>query len=225
MRGKTYKKIKETLPAEAVSLDAAVDLLKQHARAKFDETVEIHIRLGIDPEKSDQTVRGSVALPGGTVKKQKIVVFTDSPSDVEALVNAGATTVGGEELIAEILKSGALEADVTIATPAMMPKVAKVARILGPKGLMPNPKIGTVSPKPLEMVQKLMSGLVSFKMDQSGNIHAAVAKLSWDKEKIILNANAFIQAVKAARPQAAKGEFLKGVYIKSTMGPSLRLAL
>lgn len=225
MRSKSYKSLKEKSPEGAVALSAAVDFLKKNARAKFDETVEIHIRLGVDPEKSDQMVRGNVSLPAGAVNKQSIVVFTDSAEDIDEVKEAGAAAAGGEELIAEILKQGSLDADVTIATPAMMPKVAKVAKILGPKGLMPNPKTGTVSPTPVEVVRKLMGGLVSFKMDQLGNVHAAVAKISWEQEKIMENARAFVQAVKAVRPATARGEFLRSVSIKVTMSPALHITV
>jgi len=211
MSGKTYKAAKEKFPAEATDLEAAVKALKENARQKFDETVEVHMHLGIDPQKSDQMVRGSVTLPAGTPKQKKVVIIKNDAAS--------------EKLIAEIEKSGSLEADIVIATPDMMPKIAKVARILGPKGLMPNPKTGTVTPNPEEVVKELAGGKVSFKMDQLGNIHEAVGKLSWDAEKIVRNVQALVEAVRAARPAGARGELVKKVVVKSTMSPAIRVTL
>lgn len=211
MPGKIYKKVKEKVPTEAVAITQAVALLKEHARPKFDETVEVHIRLGVEPDKQEQVVRGSVTLPAGSPKQRKVVVIKNDEAS--------------EKLLKEIEKNGTLEADVVIATPDMMPKIAKVARILGPKGLMPNPKTGTVTPNPDEVVRELAGGKISFKMDQLGNMHEAVAKVSWEADKIVANITTFLQAVRAARPSAAKGEFLKKIIVKSTMSPGVRVTL
>lgn len=209
MRGKTYKTLKEKTPVEAIDLQTAIKFLQDNAGKKFDQTVEVHINLGVDPKKSEQQVRGSVTLPSGTPKQKKVVVIKNDSAS--------------EKLIAEIEKTGSLDADVVIATPDMMPKIAKVARILGPKGLMPNPKTGTVTPNPDEVIKELAGGKISFKMDQLGNIHESVGKLSWDIEKITANVEALLEAVKAVRPAGAKGNLLKKVVVKSTMSPSIRV--
>lgn len=223
MRGKIYKATKEKVPTEAVEVKAAVSFLQEHNRNKFDEMVELHVHLGIDPEKSDQMVRGEVTLPAGSPKEKKIAVFTDDPALAAAATKAGAVVVGGEELLAQITKDGSLDADVTVATPEMMPKIAKVARILGPKGLMPNPKTGTVTPDPAKVVTELRAGKVSFKMDNLGNIHEAIAKLSWDAEKISQNVTALLMAIRATRPTTAKGEFIRSATLKSTMSPGVKI--
>lgn len=223
MRSKTYQAIKDKAPQEPVDISTAVSFLQEDASRKFDETVEIHIRLGVDSKKSEQTVRGTVTLPAGAAKQQKIVVFTSDPVQQKEVLTAGARQSGGEELINAIADSGALDADITIATPELMPKVAEIARILGPKGLMPSPKTGTVTPDPVSATRALQSGRVSFKMDQQGNIHASLGKISWDKKKIISNIQAFLEAVKSVRPAAAKGEFFRSLTLKSTMSPSIRI--
>lgn len=224
MRGKSYKVIKEKVPAGSMDVSAAVDFLQEHGRKKFDETVELHVHLGVDPEKGDQMVRGEVKLPAGSPKEKKIAVFTDNSTKAKEATEAGAAIVGGEELIEQIAKEGNLAADMTVATPEMMPKIAKVARVLGPKGLMPNPKTGTVSPDPAKVVKELAGGKVSFKMDTLGNIHEAIGKLSWQAEKLIANAQALISAIRSSRPAAAKGEFLRSVTIKSTMSPGVKVS-
>lgn len=211
MRSKSYKAAKDKMPAEAVDVTTAVQLLKETAGKKFDETVEVHIHLGVDPEKSDQMVRGSVTLPAGAPKEKNVVVIKNDAAS--------------EKLLQEIEKNGTLEADVVVATPDMMPKIARVARILGPKGLMPNPKTGTVTPNPEDVVKELAGGKVSFKMDQLGNIHEAVAKLSWEPEKIVANIRALLEAARAARPATTKGELLKKVVVKSTMSPAIRVSM
>lgn len=192
-----------------MDIQSAVKQLKEQPKRKFDETVEVHIHLGIDLKKSDQTVRGSVVLPAGAPKQKKVVVIKNDAAS--------------EKLLQEIEKSGTLDADVVIATPDMMPKIAKVARILGPKGLMPNPKTGTVTPNPEEALKELAGGKVSFKMDQLGNIHEGVAKVSWEAEKIAENVRALVEAVKNVRPAGTKGEFLKKIVMKSTMGPAIQI--
>lgn len=222
MRSKTYRAVKEKLPATGANIADAVVALKEHPR-RFDETVEVHVRLGIDPKKSDQMVRGTVQLPAGTAKAKRVAVFTEDPAKQAAAKEAGASVVGGAEVISDIEGTGTIDADVCVATPDMMPKIAKVARILGPKGLMPNPKTGTVSPDPAAAVRELMGGKVSFKMDQLGNIHESVAKLSWEADKISANVSALLDAIRAAKPTAAKGQFIRSVTLKSTMSPGIRV--
>lgn len=223
MRSKSYRRIKEQAPVESVDLPTAIAFLKQHARTSFDETVELHVHLGVDPQKSDQIVRGTVQLPAGPPKSQRIVVFADDKNQQDAAHAAGAAHVGGEELIATIIQAGALDADVTIATPNMMPKVARAAKILGPKGLMPNPKTGTVSDKPAEVIQQLLGGKVAFKMDTQANLHLAVGKASWTGDKLIANIGAVLQAIRQARPAVARGEFIRSVNVKTTHSPALHL--
>lgn len=223
-RSKAYKEMKENLPEKSTEVVEAVKALKEHAHAKFDETVELHIHLGINIEKSDQIVRGDVVLPNGTPSKKKIAVFVEDKAKQETAKKAGASIVGGDKLIAEIEKKGSIDADICIAEPAMMPKVAKIARILGPKGIMPNPKTGTVTPDIEKAIQELNEGKVSYKMDQTGNIHEAVGKISWEEEKIAENISALIENVKNARTKVHKGEFIKSISLKSTMSPAIKLA-
>ena len=223
MRSRAYQNIKGETPTSAVDIPTAVAFLKEHSRASFDETVEIHVHLGIDPNKSEQTVRGTVTLPAGAAKQQKIVVFTSDPVQQKEALTAGARQAGGEELIDAIATSKGLDADITIATPELMPQVAKIAKILGPKGLMPSPKTGTVTPDPVSATRARGAGQMSFKMDKQGNIHASLGKISWDQNKIINNIQAFLEAVRSARPAAAKGEFFRSLTLKSTMSPSIRI--
>jgi large subunit ribosomal protein L1 len=224
MHGKIYKATKEKAPTTLVDLATAVAFLKEQARKNFDETVELHINLGVDPQKSDQMVRASVQLPSGPAKQQRVAVFAEAPEQAKAK-EAGATIVGGEELIENVAKAGSLDADIVIATPAFMPKIAKVARILGPQGLMPNPKTGTVTPDPAAVVRELQGGKLSFKMDQLGNIHLSVGKISWDAEKIQANIQALVDVVKAARPKTMKGQLIRSCTIATTMSPGIKVAV
>ncbi len=224
-RGKQYQHLKESAPTDAVDLPTAVGWLKEHARSSFDETFELHVRLGIDTAKSDQTVRGSVVLPHGSPKKMRIAVFTEDTGKQEEAKAAGAEIVGGENIITDIEAKGALDADITIATPDMMPKVATIARILGPKGLMPNPKTGTVTPDVEQAVKELAGGKIAFKMDPLGNIHVAFGKASWSVEKLIGNVEVILETVRTARPTAQKGQFIRSVTLASTMSPGIKIRL
>lgn len=224
-RGKNYTAVKEKVSAAPVDVATAVTFLKEHAGKKFDQTVEVHVHLGIDHTKSDQTVRTMVNFPAGAPKPVRVAVIAADAAQQEAAKAAGATLVGGEELIGVIELEGGIAADVVVATPALMPKVARVARVLGPKGLMPNPKTGTVSPDPAALVRELAAGRATIKMDALGNIHEAVAKLSWETDKIVANVTALLEAVRTARPAATKGAFLKSVSLKATMSPSIRIAV
>ena len=215
--------MKKAIPSQPISIDEAVAWLKANVKTKFDSTVEVHIRLGVDAQKSEQMVRGQVVLPAGAVTKPAIVVFTDDAAAQKEAMAGGAEAAGGVELIEQIKKDGSLRADITIATPSMMPKVAQIAKILGPQGLMPNPKTGTVTDQPAAVISELLAGKISFKMDQLGNLHQGVGNIRWDEEKITLNTKTFLDAVKAAKPSASRGEFLKSVFLKSTMSPSLPL--
>lgn len=208
-----------------MDIASAAKFVKENARAKFDETIELHIALGVDTSKSDQMVRGSVVLPGGTPTQKRVAVVTNDAEKQGAAKKVGAALVGGDDLIADIEKNGLSDIDVVIATPDMMPKIAKVAKVLGPKGLMPNPKNGTVTADVAAAVQELAAGKITFKMDSQGNIHAALAKASWDTEKMEQNIRALIDAVRAVRPQNQRGEFMTKVVLKSSMSPAVRITL
>ena len=205
------------------SIAEAIAVIKKNAKAKFDESVEVHVRLNVDPKKSDQQVRGVAELPHGTGKKLKVAVFTTTQKK-EAEI-AGADVVGGEELIDKIKSSGKINADITIATPEIMPRLATIAKILGPKGLMPNPKNKTVAPKVREIIESLKYGRADFKNDDSGNVHQVIGKVSFEEGKIEENFRIFMEALRKAKPEVAKGKFIKSVSICSTMGKSYRVNL
>jgi large subunit ribosomal protein L1 len=206
-----------------LSITDAIVKVKQSAVAKFDESVEAHIRLAIDPKKSDQQVRGTAELPYGTGRKVKIAVFTTTQK--KEAEETGADLVGGEELIDKIKSTGKIEADVAIATPEMMPRLASIAKILGPKGLMPNPKNNTITTKVKEVIESLKKGRIDFKNDNSGNIHQVIGKVSFEAEKLEENFKALLEAVRKARPEGVKGNFIKNISICSTMGKSVKIGL
>ncbi|MFA7074652.1 MAG: 50S ribosomal protein L1 [Endomicrobiaceae bacterium] len=201
------------------SIKEASALVKQTAKAKFDESVEIHIRLGIDPKQSDQIVRGTILLPNGIGKTRKVAVIAKGEKQLEAK-DAGADNFGSTELVEEIAK-GWLDFDVLVATPDSMKDLSKVAKILGPKGLMPNPKAGTVTFDIKETVKALKKGRVEYKNDSYGIIHSSVGKASFEQEKIAENISAFVEAVIKSKPSAAKGQYVKSISISSTMGPGI----
>jgi len=224
MSGKKFAEAKKLIdPKKAYSLEEAVALAKKTSVAKFDATVEIHVKIGIDPKQGDQQVRGTVSLPNGTGKSKKVAVFTAAADKEKEAKEAGADMVGGEELIATIASSGKAEFDVAIATPDMMPKLAKVARILGPKGLMPNPKTDTVGVNIKAMVEDQKKGKVAFKNDDTGNVHAIIGKVSFDEAKLLENATTFMDALKKAKPSASKGNFIVKATMATTMGPAIVL--
>jgi large subunit ribosomal protein L1 len=206
-----------------MNITEAIAEIKKNAKAKFDEYVEVHFRLSIDPKKSDQQVRGVAQLPHGTGKSIKIVVFTSTQK--KEAEDAGAEQVGGEELIDKVRTTGKIEADVAIATPEMMPRLAMIAKILGPKGLMPNPKNQTVTPKVGAVIESLKKGRADFKNDKSGNIHQTIGKISFEEAKLVENFNALLESVRKAKPESAKGKFLKNVSVCSTMGKSVQVNL
>jgi large subunit ribosomal protein L1 len=196
----------------------AISEVKKSAKAKFDESVEAHVRLSIDPKKSDQQVRGVAALPHGTGKKIKVVVFTTTQK--KEAENAGAEIVGGEELIAKVKTSGKIDADIALATPEIMPRLATIAKILGPKGLMPNPKNQTVTPKVKEIMESLKKGRADFKNDNSGNVHQIIGKVSFTESQLEENLKAFLDALRKAKPESVKAKFIKKIAVCSTMGKS-----
>lgn len=225
-RGKKYLKALELVDKEkSYNLEEAVNILKKMEEVlqrKFDETVELVFRLGVDPRYADQMVRGSVVLPHGLGKELKVLVITQGEKVKEA-EEAGADYVGGEELINKILKENWLDFDVVIATPDMMPKVAKLGRILGPRGLMPNPKVGTVTQDVKKAVTEAKKGRVEFKVDKTGNLHVPIGKISFDQQKLVENALEVIETVQKLKPSGIKGQYIKNIVMKTTMSPSVKL--
>jgi len=203
-------------------LDEAVELLATLPKTKFDESVDVAINLGVDPKHADQMVRGAIVLPAGTGKETRILVFAKGDKEKEA-VDAGADHVGGDELAKKIQSEGWLEFDRVIATPDMMSVVGRLGKVLGPRGLMPNPKLGTVTMDVGSAVRENKAGKVEYRVDKNGIIHAAVGKRSFEKEKLLANLHALIDAVIKAKPAAAKGIYLKKIAISTTMGPGIRI--
>ncbi len=204
-------------------LGEALALNKQNARARFDETIEIALNLGVDPRHSDQMVRGVVPLPNGTGKQVRVAVFAKGDK-IEEAQKAGADLVGAEDLV-EKIKAGELDFDRCIATPDMMAMVGSVAKILGPRGLMPNPKLGTVTPNVAEAIKAAKSGQVEFRVDKAGIIHAGIGKASFSVEALTENVKALVLAVSKAKPAGAKGTYLKSAVLSSTMGPAVKVEL
>jgi large subunit ribosomal protein L1 len=224
MAGKKFVEAQKLIdPKRTYSLAEAVALAKKTSVAKFDASVEVHIKLGIDPKQGDQQVRGTVSLPNGTGKNKRVAVFVSAADKEKEAKEAGADLVGGEELVAQIATSNKIDFDVAIATPDMMPKLAKVARILGPKGLMPNPKTDTVGVNIKAMVTDQKKGKVAFKNDDTGNVHAVIGKASFDETKLLDNATTFMDALKKAKPSASKGNFIVKATMTTTMGPAIPL--
>ena len=222
--GKKYRQAKEKVDAEAsYELAKAIEFLKTNIVAKFDETIEIAFRLGVDPTQSDQAVRGTVSLPHGTGKKVRVLVFAKGPA-ADAATAAGADTVGFEDLIAKV-QSGWTDFDVAVATPDAMKEVRKLGKVLGPRGLMPNPKTGTVTDDTAAAVNLCKAGRVEFRMDKNGNVMVPFGKLSFKVEDLVANCRAVIGAVNAAKPPAAKGIYIKRCTVTSTMGPGLHVDL
>ncbi len=218
--GKRTKAIREAVKGkENLTVEEAVKLIKNNATAKFDETVEIAVNLGVDPRHADQMVRGVVALPNGTGKTMRVAVFARDAKADEAKA-AGADIVGAEDL-AEQIQGGMLDFDRCIATPDMMPIVGRLGKILGPRNLMPNPRVGTVTMDVKEAVEKAKGGEVQFKAEKAGVVHAGIGKASFDEEKLVENVRAFIDAVQKARPSGAKGAYMKKISLSSTMGPGV----
>jgi large subunit ribosomal protein L1 len=221
-QGKKYLAAAKQVEARSYQLPEAVDLAKKIKFSKFNETVEIHMRLGVDPKHADQMVRGTVVLPNGLGKSKKVLVIASGEKVREAEA-AGADFFGGEEMVEKILKENWLDYDAVIATPDMMRSMAKLGKVLGPRGLMPNPKTGTVTTDIKTAVDEVKAGKVEFRVDKTGVIHAPVGKIEFDKGKLIENAESLINAVLRAKPSAAKGKYVKSATLCSTMGPGIAI--
>ncbi|MFA6098251.1 MAG: 50S ribosomal protein L1 [Patescibacteria group bacterium] len=211
-------------PNKVYTAAEAVVLAKKTANVKFDAGLEVHLRLGIDPKKADQVVRGSVVLPHGTGKKKKIAVFAEG-KDQELAKKAGAFLVGGDELIEEIKKTKKCDFEIALATPAMMKKMGQIAKILGPKGLMPNPRSETVVKDVAKGVKELGEGKVTFRSDDSGNLHQLIGKASYEDKKLQENLQTYIEAIRKAKPSGVKATYIKSITVCSTMGPGIKVNL
>jgi len=222
-RGKNYKeKYKMIDRMNLYDITEAVELSKKIATAKFDESIEAHIRLGVDSRHADQQVRGAIVLPHGTGKSVKVLVFAkgDKAQEAEA---AGADYVGAEELIDKITKDNWFDFDVVVATPDMMGVVGRIGRVLGPKGLMPNPKSGTVTFEVAKAVNDIKAGKVEYRLDKTNIIHVAFGKASFEGEKLVENLNVLLEAIKKAKPSSSKGQYFKSITVTSTMGPGIKI--
>jgi large subunit ribosomal protein L1 len=222
-RSKRYEQSAALIDRERLyTLDEAVGILKQFPESKFDETVDIAVRLGVDPKHADQMVRGAIVLPHGTGGSVRVLVFAKGDKEHEAR-EAGADHVGAEELAKKIQEEGWLEFDRVIATPDMMGVVGRLGKVLGPRGLMPNPKLGTVTPNVGQAVQEQKAGKVEYRVDKNGIIHCVIGKRSFSAENLTANAFALVGALEKARPAAAKGTYMRTVAVSTSMGPSVRV--
>jgi large subunit ribosomal protein L1 len=220
--GKKFAAAQKQVELRPYSIDEAVPLVKKVKFAKFDETVELHVRLGVDPKHADQMVRGTIVLPHGLGKSKKVLVITSGDKLKEA-TEAGADFVGGEDMVAKIQSENWTDYDAVVATPDMMRSVGRLGKVLGPRGLMPNPKTGTVTNDVANAVREVKAGKVEFRVDKTGVIHVPVGKVSFAADKLLDNANSLLAAVVKAKPAAAKGKYVKSVTICSTMGPGVSL--
>lgn len=210
--------------SKTYAIEEALEIVKKLTKTKFDASVEVHFRLGINTKKGDQQVRGAVSLPNGTGKTVKIAAFV-SPENEKAVKAAGADFVGSEELIAEIKKTEKTDFQVAIAEPALMKNLAVIAKILGTRGLMPSPKNDTVTTNPVKTVEELKKGKISFKNDDTANVHTVLGKISFDTKKLVENYQALLDTVKKAKPASSKGAFLKNISISSSMSPGVKVAI
>ena len=219
---KRYKELVKTVPEQPVELGQAIEILKGFDGTKFDQTIEIHMHLGVDPKQADQIVRGSIVLPHGIGKSQRVVVFAKDAA-AEAAKEAGADEVGQEEL-AKRISGGWLDFDVCIASPDMMGIVGPLGRVLGPRSLMPSPRAGTVTPDVAKAVKEYKAGKVEFRNDSGGNVHAVLGRLSFSPEHIQENVTAFLKYVESLKPNAVKGTYVKSISLAATMSPGVPLA-
>lgn len=222
--GKRYSEcLKAYDKTKLYEVEEAMDVVLNTSKAKFDETIEFHVRLGVDPKQADQQVRGVIVLPHGTGKKVKVLVIAKGDKADEAQ-QAGADYVGAEELVMKIQKDNWFDFDTVITTPDMMSVVGRIAKLLGPKGLMPNPKSGTVTPNVAKAISDVKAGKVEYRLDKTAVIHCVIGKKSFGKEKLIENFNALLDAIVKAKPAAAKGTYIKSISLASTMGPGVKVS-
>lgn len=220
---KRYKSLQALIdPKKVYSAEEAVALVKKTSTTKFEGSIEAHINLGIDVKKSDQQIRATLTFPNSIGKSKRVCAFVPELRNAEAK-EAGADLIGAEELIDSIAQTGKIDFDIAVATPDMMPKLAKVAKVLGPKGLMPNPKTDTVGPNIKKIIEDLKKGKVAFKNDATGNVHQIIGKSSLDEAKLVENLKVFVDAVKKAKPASAKGTYIKSLTLTSTMGPGIKV--
>ena len=223
-RSKKYRAAAELLEfGKFYTADEAVDLVKKTATAKFDETIEMHVRLGVDPKYNDQQVRGAIVLPNGTGKSKKVLVFAKGEKVQEA-ENAGADFVGAEDL-AEKIKGGWFDFDVAIASPDMMGVVGRLGKLLGPRGLMPNPKLGTVTPDLAKAIAEQKAGKIEYRTDKAGNVHCPIGKASFENDKLKENYQTLLDTLIKAKPAAAKGQYVRSITLSATMGPGVAIAV
>ncbi len=218
-RGRKYEAARQQVPSRLHTIEEAVPLLQKVKYSKFDETVEIAVRLGVDPKHSDQMVRGTVVLPHGLGKAKRVLVIANPEKQREAR-DVGADEVGGEELV-ERITGGWMDFDAVVATPDMMRAVGRLGKVLGPRGLMPNPKTGTVTLDVTKAVQEIKAGKVEFRVDKAGVVHAPIGKISFAAERLVANAHALMETIVKAKPAAAKGRYLRRITMSSTMGPGV----
>ncbi len=224
MSSKRYRAAKQLVdPNKIYALDEAVALVKQTATTKFDASVEVHVKLGVDPSQADQMVRSTAQLPHGTGKKLIIAVFAKGEAAKKAKA-AGADLIGDDDLIAEIKKTGRTDFDIAIASPEMMKSLAPIAKTLGTRGLMPNPKNETITPNPATAVAALQTGKIAFRSDMTGNVHQLIGKVSFPPEQLKANLATFLEALKKAKPSETKGTFMASITLTSTMGPGIKIA-
>jgi len=223
-RSKKYRAAMELIEKDKIyTIDEAVELAKKTATAKFDETIEMHVRLGVDPKYADQQVRGAIVLPNGTGKSKKVLVFTKGEK-VQAAQDAGADYVGSDELVAKI-QGGWFDFDVAIATPDMMGVVGRLGKLLGPRGLMPNPKLGTVTPDVAKAIAEQKAGKVEYRTDKAGNIHCPIGKASFENDKLKENYQTLLDTLIRVKPAAAKGQYVRSIHLSATMGPGVPVVL
>ena len=223
-KGKKYIKAMELVEKhKAYTKEEAIELVKKTSTSNFDGSVEIAVRLNVDTKKTDQQVRGALVLPNGTGKAKRVLVLTKNDAQSKAASAAGAEFVGGEDLIDKIAKENWLDFDVIIATPEMMPLLGKIGKLLGPRGLMPNPKTGTVTTDVAKAIEDVKKGRIEFRTDSYGNVHAIIGKVSFDAKKVVENLDAFMNVIIKSKPTTVKGQFIKNVSVSSTMGPGIKI--
>ncbi|MBR6113018.1 MAG: 50S ribosomal protein L1 [Bacilli bacterium] len=223
-KGKKYVQALELIEkGKAYTKEEAIELVKKTSTSNFDGSVEIAVRLNVDTKKTDQQVRGALVLPNGTGKAKRVLVLTKNDAQSKAASAAGAEFVGGEDLIDKIAKENWLDFDVIIATPEMMPLLGKIGKLLGPRGLMPNPKTGTVTTDVAKAIEDVKKGRIEFRTDSYGNVHAIIGKVSFDAKKLVENLDAFMNVIIKSKPTTVKGQFIKNVAVSSTMGPGIKI--